>query len=88
VQFGVSDADRRRASILASIESVTTDRHANATGLGFARAHCTDKGSMRNLASSRDLAGKNKENGLIADNVASRGTISDEALRTASPFVG
>jgi hypothetical protein len=88
VEFGVGDTNSRRANVLISIESVTTDRHANAVGLGFTRAHCADKGSIRNFASSRDLAGKNKENGLIADDVGRRGTISDDALSTASPVIG
>ena len=84
----VDETNGRRTNILVSIETVATDSHANAIGLGFARSHGADEVGVGDLATGRDLMGINEDHGVVAEDLVVTGAGLGEALGAASPFVG
>jgi hypothetical protein len=88
VELGVGETYCRGSDILIGIEEIAANSHANAPGLGFARAHGTNKLSVSNLASLWDLMWVYEKHRVVAASGFSSKVVFLEALSAATPFVG
>ena len=87
VEFSIGYADSRRADVLKSIETITTNSHADATRFGFVGTHGADKVGIGDFATMGNLMGKNEEHGVVAGDGWLRGS-GGETRGAAAPFIG
>lgn len=73
MEFGVDEANGRRADILVGVETVATDSHAKAVDLGFTGAHCAHEISISDFATSGDLVRQDEEHGVVAGDLFADG---------------
>lgn len=67
MELQIGDTDGRGANILVGIELVTSNCHADVALFCFARAHGANESGIGDLATSRDLVGRDEIDGVVAN---------------------